>query len=306
VQLAEQLLQGERTPEALSHAEALIQLALQRLNGLDSLLAYGNSAQAGAPALPSERAALQGSAWKRLAYLDALRLSSASAPQRAALGASLDQHLAHSQAAYQRAEGVPGSAGFHPYHALNRLALRATAPRPPGEATLQTDIDLARQCAAAAQAAFALGQDPWNAVMQAEALLVEQLLQGRLGLRGTAGAQALQGLQQHYDDTLRQVLIQPAQREAMVDQLAVLAALSQAHTLQHAHPALQRSAERLIALALHLRPDGAPVGARSKASTSPHTLPVSATPAAKPAPRKPQKNKATAPAARTASRKRHR
>ena len=247
VRLADQWLQQALSADAQAavdpQAEALIQGALQRLSGLEQL----------APT-SAERSALIGSAWKRLAALEAQRLLQRRASARPDT-TQLDAHLQRSQAAYRSAEGTPGSAGFNPYHALNRLALQAAGgPTARDTPSRQADLTLARHCATHATAAFATSTSPWDAVMPAEALLVEHLLQGHLGQAGLAGEQHGHALARQYDDALAQVPITPTQLDSVVSQLRLLARLIGARATVLRLPALRRTTQRLQALAHHLQP----------------------------------------------------
>lgn len=261
VRLADQLLQTnpERTsPRATERtleerAQRLIHSAVQRLEQLDALVARRDEPAPSGPSVPpnAERAALTCSAWKRLVTLEARQhCQGIPAPD-------LETHLTHLQALYRAAEGTAGSPTFKPYLALNRLALLAAAHATPplDDAAYQAEIDLARQCAGAVAQAFPSTQNAWDAVMQAEAVLVEQLLTGALAATGAAGNQALDALKALYDQTLGQARVTPAMRDSIISQLGVLAQLHEARAVLSKQPAPHRTAERLRALADHLQPD---------------------------------------------------
>ncbi len=175
-------------------AEALVEGAITRLRMLEGLLA----AQGKKPFNP-ERSALLGSAHKRKANLYALRLlaadrirtDKATLPADRAKAESLAPSAAQelraalreSAAAYGRDEGSPGGGQFSSNLALNRLALESLMPQR-DEAGQAEAIELARQCRRSAELGFARSPTFWGAVMQAEALLVERLIDGSLGQPG--------------------------------------------------------------------------------------------------------------------------
>jgi hypothetical protein len=227
--------------------EALIRLAIERLQTLDRLVA----AEGGSLHNP-ERSALLGSAYKRLASVHARAvLAAKEARPRQAAAAAMREALQHSIEAYTRDEGHPGSGHFDSYLALNRLALRALLPDA-GDAALA--VDLARQCRREAEARHARDADLWSAVMQSEAALVEAMLDGSLGRAGDAGQAAFDALVASYVATLVNLTLKPGQLDSVVTQMQLLSRFADALWLGGGDAALYRMAGRLIELGQRIRP----------------------------------------------------
>ena len=290
---AEAALAQQPPDEAAAHAgEALIDLALKRLDGLDALVESGVAtagAAAAEPAPHAERSALRGSAWKRKASLQARRLLAAAASAGANGAASgtaatrsragwekLYRLLERSVSAYGCAEGHPGSSRFSPYHALNRLALDALTPwKQPADR--DAAIELARQCRSAAAAAFASAPNLWDAVIQPEALLVERLIDGTLGQRGDAGRLVFEEVARAYDEAMSHVSLTPVQLDSMASQLELLSKLCDALSLEaRDEGALGRSADRLIELLLRLQPGRPPRDDRPRRTAPRKSVPAKA------------------------------
>ena len=267
--LGDQRAQAELAPghpKGVPHtAEALIDMSLKRLEGLDVLvetrLATALGVEPTPPSAPhGERAALRGSAWKRKAALHARRL----------LGGHLgmaDRDLASRQMvvcienavqAYQSAEGSPGSSRFSTYHALNRLALDALTDWE-SPAARDAAIELAQQCRRAAAQGFAISPSLWDAVTQPEALLIECMIDGSLGRAGDAGRAVFENLARAYGDAMLNVTIRPSQLDAMVSQMDLLSRLCDALSIvQFDDEGLARIATQLIELAQRVQPGRTP------------------------------------------------
>ena len=155
--------------------DRLIDSALERLQGLDRLVA-GGSAEAAAGIVHAERSALRGSAAKRKASLHARRLLALAAPELegevGAEGEAAATNAALQQSAdfYRHGEGRPGEPAFRAYNALNRLAIEALLL--PAGAAPQAAIELARHCHLAAAEAYRRSASVWDAVMVPEACLL--------------------------------------------------------------------------------------------------------------------------------------
>lgn len=257
-----QALAGEPLAQQQWRAgEAMIDLALRRLDGLDALVVNGDSELGGEALAPqasmhSERTALRGAAWQRKANLQARRLLSGQLPpadQDAATQAML-HGLQMSIEAYRAGEGQPGAEQFSPCHALYRLALDALTDWP-SPAAKDAAIELAQQCRRAAAQSFAIQPSPWDLLLQPEALLVERLIDGQLGRADEDGRRCFEELSSSYAESLSCVTVRPLQLQAMVDRLERLSRFVDALALaQHEDEALSRTADRLIALAQSLMP----------------------------------------------------
>jgi triacylglycerol esterase/lipase EstA (alpha/beta hydrolase family) len=255
---------GRHVKGAPHTAEALIDMALKRLDGLDALvetrLPTSPAGEVPASMPHGERAALRGSAWKRKAALQARRLlvGRLGAADQDTARREMTQDLLNAIAAYQSAEGSPGSSHFSTYHALNRLALDALTDWS-SPASRDAAIELAQQCRRAAAQGFALTPTLWDAVTQPEALLVERLIDGGLGRGGDAGRAVFEEVAHAYADAMLNVTIKPSQLDAMVSQMELLSRLCDALSLtQFDDESLARMATRLIDLAQRIRPGRTP------------------------------------------------
>ena len=267
---------GEATQASLAAAQDLIDLALERLDGLDALVgAAVKGSTAGDPTTSahhnSMRSALRGSAWKRKASLQARRLLSGQLSEAAADAARTDmQHdLDQSIAAYRGAEGVPGSSQFVPYLALNRLALDAlTAWKTP--ASKDSAIGLAQQCRQTADQAFGNENGPWAAIIPAESLLVEHLLKGSLGRDDDTGRQILESIIRAYSDATSNINVKPSELDSIVTHLDVISRLCDALSIgPTGDPAMGLTADRLIELARRIQPGRAGRSDRPRDETKP-------------------------------------
>ena len=290
-----EMAKGEHGGGTARTAEALIDMALKRLDGLDAVVeAKFATTGASDPVLPpaphGERSALRGSAWKRKASLQARRLLSGrlSPSERNVASRAMTACLLKSIDSYQRAEGSPGSNRFSPYHALNRLALDALTEWS-DTASRAAAIELAQQCRRAAADGFAANPNLWDAVNQPEALLVERLIDGGLGRAGDAGRAVFDEVAHAYADAMRNVTVKPSQIDSMVSQMDLLSRFCDALSLAHQNgEALARTAGHLMDLAQRLQPGRTPRNDR------PHRPAASASKR----PRKPAAKKAVAPTAR--------
>ncbi len=200
---------------------ALITTALGRLEGLVQLAsttldpAEQNNGT-GSPALSNpERAALLGSAYKRLAAVLAGNLRQ-----------DHDQEGGDVLLALGRAIDWYAKAGTQPYQVLNLLALEAV--RDFGIEAQPASLELARGCAQQARAAWRANPDFWNAVMPADALLTERLLDRSFGSKGRAGETSFTEVQKTYADALAHVPGTPRELDSVVQHLRILQVLFKA------------------------------------------------------------------------------
>ena len=289
-----EITKGERSGGAARTAEAMIDLALKRLNGLDAVVeakfaTIGSSNPVPPPAPHRERSALRGSAWKRKASLQARRLLTGrlSPSERSVASRRMTACLLESIDSYQRAEGSLGSGRFSPYHALNRLALAALTEW--SDTSSDAAVELAQQCRRAAADGFAASPNLWDAVNQPEALLIERLIDCSLGKPGDAGRAVFDEVAHAYADAMTNITVKPSQIDSMVTQMDLLSRFCDALSLAHQDgEALARTAGRLIDLAQRLQPGRTPRDDRP---------PKPAAGASK-RPRKPVAKKAVAPTGR--------
>ena len=237
---------------------------------------------------------MRGSAWQRLASLQARRLLSGQLDMAAADEAArlMDQALQNSVAAYKAGEGQPGSDSFSACHALYRLALDALTD---WQSPAQRDaaIALAQQCRRDAAQKFAIEPSPWDLLIQPEALLVERLLDGSLGRAGEEGRRAQEDLASAYLQALDGVSARPAQLEAMVNRLERLSRFHDALALvRYRDEALERTAAGLADLAARLLPGRALRADRPRTGAEALQAGAAVKPAAKPGPKPAAKAKA--------------
>ena len=108
----------------------MIRRAIARLRGL--MQAAGSVVTAGDAAVNSERCALLGSAYKRLAKMLAPWTTTSDDP---AMPNGIKEALVLSAECYETGEGTPRQPNFSPYNAQNRLALQAViGTAKPGDA----------------------------------------------------------------------------------------------------------------------------------------------------------------------------
>jgi hypothetical protein len=241
--------------------EALIDLALKRLDGLEAVL----SAEPGTPANGATitgaspvRSALRASAWKGKAGLQAQHLL-ARAPatdtdtdtEAEAARAHLHAMLGHAIEVYRSAEGAPGASDFVPTLALKRLALESLdASAAP--ARRDAALALARYCRQHSEREFSHRIGMWEAVTRPEAMLVEHLILGTLGQQGDPAQAALDAIERAYADATSNIALKRSEIDAIACDIALLArfydvagdgAAGQAHVLTAAR--LAQLARRL-------------------------------------------------------------
>ena len=215
---------------ALGRLEGLVQLAATTLDRAEQ----NNGAESPALSNP-ERAALLGSAYKRLAAVLAGNLRQ-----------DHDKEGGDVLLALERAIDWYAKAGTQPYQVLNLLALEAV--RDFGKAE-PTSLDRVRGCALQARAAWRANPDFWNAVMPADALITERLLDRSFGSKGRAGETSFTEVQKTYADALAHVPGTPRELDSVVQHLRILQVLFEAQG--HLNPRLASRA-RLIAERLDL------------------------------------------------------
>ena len=215
---------------ALGRLEGLVQLAATTLDRAEE----NNGAESPALSNP-ERAALLGSAYKRLAAVLAGNLRQ-------------DQNKDGGDVllALERAIDWYAKAGTQPYQVLNLLALEAVRDFDKAE---PTSLDRVRGCALQARAAWRANPDFWNAVMPADALITERLLDRSFGSKGRSGETSFTEVQKTYADALAHVPGTSRELDSVVQHLRILQVLFEAQG--HLNPR-QAGRARLIAERLDL------------------------------------------------------
>lgn len=232
----------------------LIKSALDRLTSLDSLVAPEQGAEGTrGHGLNAERGALRASALKRKAGLHALKALDPKATDatRAREAESMIQALEAAAEAYGHGAGEPGSQGFRPYSTLNRLALQALR-MPEEDPQRAAAIALAQRCRPAA--GYGGVTDPGVATLEADALLVERLLDGGLAAAGEEGKRALEEVARAYREAPPNLRGGSRGLDSLLSQLCRLSRFGDALYRKAGDLRHRRLADALIALAEQLQP----------------------------------------------------
>jgi hypothetical protein len=264
IRAIEQLANLEARTGLATADEDLIRQGLGRLEGLVQLAGAGTSplppATKGAKEVPlpsnPERAALMGGTYKRLAAVLAANLLRAQDREQATANTPEGEKILE---ALDLAIDWYGQGGEQPYQVLNRLGLEAV--RTMGHRAKPAAIRQARECANHARQAWRSNPDFWNAVMPADALMTERLLDHSLGVKGKSGSDALATVRKAYAEALAHVPGTARERDSVLEHLRILQVLFEAQGQLDPSLAGRASliAERLDLLALQLRKP-APMG----------------------------------------------
>lgn len=215
---------------AKGRLEGLVQLASTTLDPAEQ----HNGTESPAGSNP-ERAALLGSAYKRLAAVQARNLRQDQNKDQNKDGGDV-------LLALDRAIDWYAKAGTQPYPVLNLLALEAV--RDFGIEAKPASLERVRECGQQARAAWRANPDFWNAVMPADALLTERLLDSSFGSGGKAGKTSFNEVQKIYADALANVPGTRRELDSVEQHLRILQVLFEAQG--HLKPRLAGRA-RLIA-----------------------------------------------------------
>ena len=199
---------------ALRHLEGLVQLASTTLDPAEQ-----NNGTESPTGSNSERAALLGSAYKRLAAVLTENLRQDQNKDQNKEGGDV-------LLALERAIDWYAKAGTQPYQVLNLLALEAV--RDFGIQAQPTSLDRVRGCAQQARAAWLANPDFWNAVIPADALMTERLLDRSFGSKGRAGETSFTEVQKTFADALAHVPGTPRELDSLVQHLRILQVLFEA------------------------------------------------------------------------------
>lgn len=248
---------SEHDDVAAREAEAMIDLALKRLEGLDALVGAAPDAapQYGVNAM---RSALRGSAWRSKASLRARQLLFAGlAPaDSGAARAALVLCLGNAVKAYRSAEGSPGSSHFAPRLALNRLALDALTEWD-DDTSRNAALALARYCGQLTERETMVDHGMWNVMTQPQALLVEHLILGSLGRADDAGQLVFEEIARAYAEATNSTTLKPVEIDSIVTELDSIALFCEALAQDPCDEAMARTAHRLRELAQRLQPSHA-------------------------------------------------
>ncbi len=197
----------------------LAERAIARLHNLTKMVAGGRDADGGDHAAGSttnlERASVIASAYKRKAAIFARRIVAGDSSAAAVKG--FNDATEASIAAYDIASGKSSDERFDPYPALNGLSLRAL------EGNYQAGVADCRACAERANERFKQSPDVWNAVMAAEAYLVESLCRGAFGGDDAQNEKTFERVCKRYADALANIQVAPKDLDSVAQQFCLLA-----------------------------------------------------------------------------------
>lgn len=186
----------------------------------------------------SERCAMLGSAFKRAAGKlaeQALATGKPDKPQAAAFRAAMES----SRDWYRCGEGTIGSSSFNAYCALNRLAIDALLGR-------MDDVGLVTAAAEAARARFQHSREYWDAMMPADALMIEAVFSGALEDEAQAPATIAHVVDGYLQ--ARAVVLEDARSwNSVTEQIVIVAKLADALGRPQLAESVKRIAEQLQA-----------------------------------------------------------
>ena len=188
---------------------------------------------AGALALNLRRAGRLASAYKRKAAIHARAYlrgnQNAFVEMSNALDLSAEAYQTHAAALIDAEPESRPDTKLFAYPTLNYLFLWSLTAS--AEAA-SAQIALAQRCIASANRAFREDSEVWNATMVPDAHLLISVLDGSLKQTSPAVDGALAVLAQRYDECFESALINPRQRDAVVNQIKLMALFHQAHEAQ--------------------------------------------------------------------------
>jgi hypothetical protein len=218
--------QGEKKKDA-----RLVRRGIQRLLGL-----LDAADGVGEVRVNSERCALLGSAYKRLAkLLDPWSSNEGTGDQPTGVKQALEQAALW----YEKGEGTPNQSDFSPYCAQNRLALQAVL----GNTKLE-EAALALQAGEIARQRYARSRDYFDLIMAADGVLIARLIDGGLRDRPDDAEREILGC---YRDIREQLPETERKLDSVLTQIRLLA------TFIEKRPAAEAGAEESATLARRLR-----------------------------------------------------
>ena len=243
--LESQLAEAREDPELAELAVARLRNLYQIAEGIKDEGAIDMD-----KAINVERASVMGSEYKRKAAIFASKILAGDTTRDTV--SAFNCAVQASIAAYETGMGKPGDARFDPYPALNALSLTAL------EGTSKAGVAVCLACAEKANERFMLSPDVWNAVMAAEAYLVESLCRGTWSRDTNASEQSFEQVRKRYADALIHIQIAPKHLDSVAQQLCLLALLfdAKAATQSQAHRMRGNTAvaQRLRSLADKIQP----------------------------------------------------
>ena len=237
----------------------LVDRAIQRLQALSEGVAGAienasvNGAESPIARSSKERQSLVGGAYKRKAAIYAHQILDSKNKKSRESIQGFNEAIQNSIAAYKRASGASHEADFDPYAVLNWLALTAL------ETTNPDGVEDCVLCAKKANERFVREPNFWNAVMTADAYLVEALCRGTLVDEGKTFEQ----VGKRYGEALTNIQFAPKDLDSVTQQLCLLALLFEAkgkiRTPKSRAKADTAVAARLLQLAEQIQPGSSTV-----------------------------------------------
>ena len=217
-----------------------------------------------------ERASVIGSAYKRKAAIFANRVIAGDTA--AATVKEFNNAVRESIAAYEIGSGESTDERFDPYPALNGLALKAL------EGPYKQGALECAACAGKANDRFKHSPDVWNAVMAADAYLVESLCSGALGDEDGKSEKAFEEVSRRYSEALAHIQIAPKDLDSVTQQLCLLALLFDAKAATRIGTSRGKAdtviAQRLRRLADTIRPGSCTAANNSRPKTAKQKPPL--------------------------------
>jgi CHAT domain-containing protein/pimeloyl-ACP methyl ester carboxylesterase len=242
-----------------------IHQAIARLQRLVQAASANGTAKAATPAVfNSERCALLGSAYKRLAGVLREWAQEADNPE---IPVGIRQALEQSVQWYQKAEGEPYQPDFKPYNVQNRLALQAVLGTAQPE-----DADLARLAGYTAHKQFESSRKFWDLIMAGDGELIARIIDKSLMKPPASKGEpdAVQNVIDCYTQLVEQVPQSMRQFDSVVKQIDLLKTFAKKRARAEAsnRPALKRLAGNLSRIAGALKPPVSPGNSVSETGPS--------------------------------------
>lgn len=166
----------------------------------------------------------------------------------------MEHALVRSVDAYRNAEDKVSAGCLNAYLALNRLEVDLLTPWESPELK-ESAIALAQRCRQAAAQEPPGSPSIREAAIQADALLIERLLDGSFGAASTdARKTALDEVLNAYTDALANLTVTPSELESIVTRIDLLARFFAAKDVAQHEAALRRTARQLGNLVTLLQP----------------------------------------------------
>jgi hypothetical protein len=259
VMLGDRIVQDDTTGSSDAKGLGCIDLAISRLNRLGEIVSGKVEGETESLAIDSSpgRLALIGNAWKTKAGLYArqlLRKRRIGADEKAQIGKQMENALLESVDAYRRAETKVGAGCLNVDLTLSRLEVDLLTPWEQPELK-DSAIAFAQRCRQSETQDLLDSPTIREAAIQADALLIERLLDGSVGAADAdAGKAAFDEVSDAYADAFASLTVTPSELESIVVRIDLLARFFAAKDVVKHEAALRRTARQLGDLVARLRP----------------------------------------------------